>query len=193
MFKLVEFMQSFQANRYRYTEFFCEENIWWLARSLIDEGFDERQIKVLFFSNAGKSILLSNQRAAAPQQLVIWDYHVVLELSLEQQPWIFDFDSRLGFPEQRDVYLSETFPAQHELAGPFRSQVRIVPAGDFLRFFSSDRSHMQGRLAASAFPDYPIIQPEPGERSIDIADYWDMNKALEGCEIKSVASLSGQT
>ncbi len=181
-------MKRFQPSQYRYTEFFCEENIWWLARSLIDEGFDEQHIKVLFFSNSDRSILLLNQRAAAPGQLIMWDYHVVLELSTEQ-PWIFDFDSRLAFPEQREVYLNKTFPPQNKIPRQFCSQVRIIPARDYLQYFSSDRSHMQGKIAATSFPDYPVIQPGQGQRHIDIAEYWDMSQVLEGCQVKPVESL----
>ncbi len=181
-------MKEFQRDKYRYTEYFCEENIWWLARSLVDEGFDERLIKVLFFSNADKSILLSHQRAATSGQLIMWDYHVVLELTADQQKWIFDFDSRLHFPEPRDTYLCKTFPPQRELVGKYRSQVRIIPASNYLQKFHSDRSHMRGRLPGSAYPDYPMISPGP-EQFIDITDYWDMQKNLDNCQVTSIESM----
>ena len=113
----------------------------------------------------------------------------MLELTADQQQWIFDFDSRLYFPEPRDHYLGKTFPPQRQLDREFRSQVRMVPASSYLLHFYSDRSHMRGRLAGSAFPDYPIIAPQPETQRIDVSDYWDMQKQLSDCRVTSVESL----
>ncbi|MEN8757265.1 MAG: hypothetical protein ABF303_02265, partial [Desulfobacterales bacterium] len=61
---------------------------------MIDEGFDPAGLRVLYLSNAWRSILLANQRAAAQGRLVIWDYHVVLQARLDHIEYIFDPDTR---------------------------------------------------------------------------------------------------
>ena len=49
-----------------YTAFFCEENIWRLARQLIDGGAKADALQVLLFSNPTENVLLLKQRAAPP-------------------------------------------------------------------------------------------------------------------------------
>lgn len=183
-------MKPFQREAARYTPFFCEENIWWLAKSLLADGVDADLLKVVVFSNPLASILLFNQRAAAEGGPIIWDYHVVLQARIEDSDWIFDPDSRLSFPEHRETYLLHTFPRQSTLPERYRAWARIIPADSYLKHFYSDRTHMIGQIPASEFPDYPIIQPAAGLDRIPLSEYWDMHKSLpDGSRITAVDSL----
>jgi hypothetical protein len=171
-------MQSLRRSAFRYTAYFCEENVWWLARSLTDAGIAAARMQVLLFSNATQSVLLLNQRAAQRGQPVAWDYHVVLRVDIGESPQVLDLDTRLDFPTTYLGYLRETFLPQSELPERYRTWVRCIPAASYLAHFHSDRSHMRGRLPAEAYPDYPVIQPVAGSLSIDLADYRDMRKPL---------------
>jgi hypothetical protein len=165
-------------NDFRYTALFCEENIWWLARDMVARGVPPGNLQVLLFSNPTQSILMLNQRAAPVGQAIAWDYHVVLKALMNDAQWVFDFDTRLAFPEGFADYLRQSFPEQSLLPVDYRAVARLVPASAYLSRFSSDRSHMRGRVPASAFPDYPIIQAEGGASPITLADYRDMQKEL---------------
>lgn len=183
-------MKPPERDSIRYTPLFCEENIWWLARSMVDQGVDSHDLKVLFLSNAWQSIVLAHQRAAEPGRLVIWDYHVVLQARLNGVDYIFDPDTRLGFPERLASYLQQSFPIQAELPERMRTWVRIVPAASYLGHFRSDRRHMLGRIPLSAYPDYAIILPSVGARCIDLGEYRDMHRALaDGSVVKPVDAL----
>lgn len=183
-------MKPLVRDAFRYTPFFCEENIWWLARGLVDDGMDPDLLSVLLFSNPGRSIVLLKQRAAHSGAPVVWDYHVVLQARLHDAYWVLDFDTRLLFPMQRDSYLEHTFPEQAELPPHLRTWVRSIPAAAYLRHFYSDRSHMLGKLPASAFPDYPIILPPPAVQAIALSDYWDMHKPLaDGSRVMAIEEL----
>ena len=171
-------MRLLQREHYPYTPLFCEENIWWLARCLLEEGMDAEQMQVLFFSNAGMQILLMNQRAAGPGQPIIWDYHVVLRASMNDSDWIMDFDTRLPFMTPLEAYLLGTFPLQNELPEQYRTWVRSIPAQSYLDHFFSDRSHMKGRIPESEFPEWDIIQPDDQKESIALSDYWNMETSL---------------
>ncbi|PWN47310.1 hypothetical protein IE53DRAFT_256086 [Violaceomyces palustris] len=102
-------------------------------------------------------------------------------------------------PMPLSFYLSATFrPAMVELAGipvELRSSFRIIPAGDFLDHFASDRSHMlvpspssssshPDRVWASPPPEWPcIVGPESQRRRIRnnlMEKYVDINLDV-GC------------
>lgn len=183
-------MFELRRSAFRYTAYFCEENVWWLARSLTEAGIAAAHMQVLLFSNATQSVLLLNQRAADPGQPVAWDYHVVLRVDIDPSPQILDLDTRLDFPTPYLGYLRRTFPAQSELPARYRTWVRVIPGEGYLTHFHSDRSHMRGRLPAEAYPDYPIIQPASGIAPIDLADYRDMHRALaDGSLVRPLALL----
>ena len=172
-------MANFQREAFRYTAFFCEENVWWLVQDLFSRGVDRQAARVLLFSNPQRSIVAMNQRAAEPGGALVWDYHVVLRASLGEQDWIFDFDSRLPFPTPASDSLNATFPAQDRLPGVYRTDVRVIPAAAYLARFCSDRSHMRGILPASDFPDYPIICPDAGVPAIALAEYRNLDVSLD--------------
>jgi hypothetical protein len=179
-------MKQGRRQDYIYTAGFCEENIWWLARSMVDEGYDINDIDVLYYCNSDKSILVFNQRARDRGQPMLWDYHVVLQLTVDDQVFIYDLDTRLDFPSHRPDYLRNTFPVQSLIPRHYRTWVRCIPAQEYVRHFCSDRSHMKGQVKDSCFPGYPPIQVEPGVEGIDVSDYWNMQLQLPGCSVEAV-------
>jgi hypothetical protein len=163
-----------------YTAFFCEENVWWLAQRLAGAGARAEDMDVIFLGNPYMSVLLLEQRAAAPGEPMIWDYHVILRLRDAQGCWIFDRDSRLPCPLPCDEYLAATFPPQARLRPDLRTWVRSIPAADYLARFHSDRGHMVGRIPSTAFPRHPPLGPPPGSPAVDLAQYWDFGRDLPG-------------
>ncbi|OBZ75373.1 Protein N-terminal glutamine amidohydrolase [Grifola frondosa] len=126
------------------------------------------EIFVVFISNSGQTVALWKQKAR--QDVVVWDYHVVLILSPGTRPpiqdpggpaplartqvaaecgaWVYDFDTVLPSPCGWLDYISGTFPYAFDVARAarldeaYRSLFRIVPAEVYLDHFASDRSHM---------------------------------------------------
>ncbi len=167
-----------------YTPLFCEENIWLLAERLLAEGERPERLRVLFFSNPDKQVVLLKQRRAGEQGYVVWDYHVVLQAG----GLIYDFDTVLPFPVDAVDYFLDTFPDQTVLAETYRTWVRWIPATTYLERFFSDRVHMRGVVAEAAFPPWPAITPRHG-RVIALSDYWDMWKKLDdGSEVMGVTA-----
>jgi hypothetical protein len=186
-------MQTIARANCRYTAFFCEENIWWLARELIDRGTPANSLEVLFFSNPTRSVLLLNQQGVEAGLPLIWDYHVVLRAIRPGLDRIFDLDTRLEFPSSTIDYLAASFPKQSGLPGIYRAWVRSAPASGFLQRFQSDRSHMTGRLDPSDFPDYPPIRASSPAEAICLPDYWDMTKSLpDGSRVQLLSTLLPQ-
>jgi hypothetical protein len=177
-------MQAFRREAFRYTAYFCEENIWWAARDLVDAGCDPARMQVLLFTNPAQSVMLLNQRAAPPGAPIAWDYHVVLQAEIEGVVQIVDLDSRLDVPVPLADYMHNTFPRQSTLPQRYRTWVRVIPALSYLQHLYSDRSHMRGLLPASEFPDYPIIRPPEGVQAIGLDAYRDLRRCLQdGSEV----------
>lgn len=177
---------------HRYTPYFCEENVWWLLAEMRDRGRTPGPLSVLLFSNANASIVVLQQRAAAPGAAMAWDYHVVLSAPADGGEVIYDFDTRLPFPCPQRRYLTATFPDQQRLPARWRSRVRKIPGDAYLERFCSDRSHMQRRLPAPAFPSYPTICACERDRAIQLAEYRDMEKTLDdGSVVLSIDALIG--
>jgi protein N-terminal glutamine amidohydrolase len=148
-------MNKFIKSNYLYTALFCEENIWHLTQSLIKQGIKSNDIKVVFITNKDKQIAVFNQYAAAENQAVIWDYHVILIVIIAHIPCIFDFDTRLPFVSSYVDYLNNSFADNIDLK--YSCLFRIIPAEVYLKHFYSDRSHMKGVISDNDFPKYPAI------------------------------------
>jgi hypothetical protein len=123
---------------FRYAPFYCEENVWHLAR---EPRFARRRREVVFISNESRSCAVWYQRAAAkPSWPILWDYHVVL---LCADPWeVWDLDTTLGLPSAAPDYLRRSF--RPGIGRDLEPRFRVVEADVFLREFASDRSHMRG-------------------------------------------------
>lgn len=170
-------MKEYAKSDFVYTSLFCEENIWHLARSLIESGLPANDIKVIFLSNPQKSIALFEQQKAEPNHAIIWDYHVILYAIIDNNPYAFDFDSRLNFPTPANEYFSKCFPVHIAFPDELKSMVRLIPSETYLEHFYSDRSHMLGKIEEDEFPNYPTITP--GDNNIiKLDEYWDMENQL---------------
>lgn len=167
-----------------YTPLFCEENIWQLAKRMLELGVAADSLSVLFFSNPDKQVVMFNQRRAGEQGYVVWDYHVVLQAG----DLIYDLDTLLPFPVSAADYFRASFPNQDSIAESYRAWVRVIPAQAFVDNFYSDRSHMQGMIADEEYPEWPAIMPTHGQ-AILLSEYWDMQRSLaDGSEVMSVSA-----
>ena len=151
----MHFMNEFIKSNYLYTALFCEENIWHLTRSLIEQGIESKDIKIVFITNKDKQIAVFNQCAAVENQAILWDYHVILMVKIEHKPCIFDFDTRLPFVSNYEDYLNNSFA--DNIDSKYSGVFRIIPAEVYLKHFHSDRSHMKGLISDDDFPKYPPI------------------------------------
>lgn len=180
-------MQTFSRNLQPYTAFFCEENVWQLARQLIDAGFDSADLQALWICNRSASVLMFNQRSAAPGAATVWDYHVVLRIA-GVTDLILDADTRLPYPCRTRDYLLQSFPPSNSVPPRFLARIRIVPATQFMRRFDSDRGHMLGRLPADAFPSWPPIRATG--KPITLRHYCNMDAPLDdGSRVMTVDAL----
>jgi hypothetical protein len=172
-------MKTFDPKAYPYAPRFCEENIWKLAKALIDQGLDVDRLQVLFLSNRKRQVALAWQKMAPAGRLLVWDYHVILLAAMQDELYIFDFETRLGFPCPAERYFRKTLPEALALIEDFRPSVRMIPASSYLERFCSDRSHMRGEVMPGAFPSWPCICPADGQRRILLEDYLEMGKGLD--------------
>ena len=176
-------MSDFDRNQFRYTAFFCEENIWWLAHDLVENYPQITNMQVLFLTNPDESIVLLNQKNTAPGQVTVWDYHVILYATIDHDSLIFDFDSKLEFPTPARTYTAYTFPQQASLPKRYQTWVRSVEAKAFLDQFHSDRSHMIDKIGSVSFPSEPPITPKSGNVAIDLSEYRNLAQAISGSQI----------
>lgn len=124
-----------------YQPFYCEENVWHLCQSA---PFDGGEVYVVVISNEQGACPLWNQRACqSPSRPIFWDYHVVAVETGGDEDRVWDLDSRLGCPAAFDIWWQGTFPSLEGFPAEFRPRFRVIDAEDYLRGFSSDRSHME--------------------------------------------------
>jgi len=169
-------MNKFKKTDYLYTPLFCEENIWHFIKMLIDKGIKEQVIKVVFLTNKNKQIAIFNQQAADQDQAVIWDYHVILMVNIDQSHYVFDFDTRLPFPDSIENYLKNSLP--DNINTEYMSHFRIIPANVYLRNFHSDRSHMKNTIPEHDFPNYPAILSNK-KNKMHLTDLLDAEKNID--------------
>jgi protein N-terminal glutamine amidohydrolase len=148
---------------HKYTAFYCEENIWHLAKARMNGS-------ALFISNRERAVACFMQKRAGNAFVpMIWDYHVVWLEGTGTSATIWDFDSTLPLGTEARAYFEATFrPVQSVHAPTFRR----IPRDEFVATFRSDRRHMRradGSLAAPE-PPWPCI----GEGS-NLDDFISMN------------------
>lgn len=180
---------NFNKAHYPYTPLFCEENIWQLLNSLTNEKQSLSEMWVLFITNAKRKVPLFNQQAAPVNRAVIWDYHVILLRAINQQPLIFDYDTRLPFATPLKQYLQNSFINPAELPEELTPYIRKIPARTYLQKFHSDRSHMQNIITPSQFPGWPIINAEL-KNPIKLLNCLDPEQAIEGSQVLKLSSLT---
>lgn len=158
--------------RYEYTPCYCEgsivlrshivgtnrlcliysyliENIWKWLDTQLSENQDGLYYAV-FISNPSANVFFWNHSG---KEYVIWDYHVIglFKRSKTDSMWkVMDFDGKSFMKPVTDdpcegmvelnQYLSQCFtdiPREH-----FVPRFRVVSAKNYIKYFSSDRSHM---------------------------------------------------
>ncbi|WP_185974292.1 protein N-terminal glutamine amidohydrolase [Litoribacter populi] len=129
-----------ERSTFSYTANYCEENIWHLCLHPSMEGLLKH---VLIISNEEKKCPLYAQQSAHGNDPVWWDYHVVLLADKDGDQLIFDFDTTLTFPVSLQDYLKHTFPNSVNWLTEDLPLFKSIPAADYIRSFSSDRSHMK--------------------------------------------------
>lgn len=124
-----------------------------------------------------------SQRAGRGRPIV-WDYHVILLVTDPLEIW--DVDTTLGLPVPARHYLEQSFSVG--LPEMYWPLFRLVTADDYIRVFSSDRSHMlkpEGKYKKPP-PPWPAI----GERGAppNLMEFVDMTRPFLG-EVVSLKEL----
>ncbi|XP_026812465.1 protein N-terminal glutamine amidohydrolase isoform X1 [Rhopalosiphum maidis] len=152
-----------QKSECMYTACYCEENIWQLAKQILELNKDTPDMKcyVIFISNYTKCVHLWNQNCSHTEGLVFWDYHVFLIVQHLDKTLVFDMDTRLPFPVPFAQYAKEAI--REEFKESYSKRYFKVVDGDvYVSQFSSDRNHMieDGRWMSPPPPYPPILNKE---------------------------------
>ncbi|BFZ62164.1 Protein N-terminal glutamine amidohydrolase [Saitoella coloradoensis] len=114
-----------------YTPFYCEENIYNLARTIAEKNPAAiNSTYAVFLSNPQQTVpvwfmRLNKDRPGYP---VIWDYHVFLVHKTTLGSYVYDFDTTLPFPVAFAAHYEATFAPEVELPKRFHRLFRIIPA-----------------------------------------------------------------
>ncbi|KAG8961653.1 Protein N-terminal glutamine amidohydrolase [Tulasnella sp. 419] len=176
-----------------YTACYCEENVYLLGEALCRMFLTSQtnseptpvstssstsgcKIYAVIISNPTKSIAVFEQLRSSGgsdwDYLVVWDYHVILCLQLNAEIWVYDADSRLGSPCKWDRYTENTFRSGqlNNMVDQYRCIFRVVPMGEYLANFASDRSHMASRWWSRTTPGSERLLPRTANEPIPSID-----------------------
>lgn len=145
-----------EIKNFKYSANFCEENIWHLCQNPELKGFSK---SVLIVSNPAKNCPFRFQKSVFGEEVVWWNYHVILLAVFNNLSLIYDFDSTLSIPLNAVEYLKKTFDEKDHLRAEHLPLFKSITAIDYVDSFFSDRSHMmdeQGNWLSSP-PDWQII------------------------------------
>ncbi|KAL6555397.1 hypothetical protein OROGR_006655 [Orobanche gracilis] len=185
---------SSSSVRFSHTPYYCEENVYFLCKKLVDDGIaksDGSDLYVVFISNEKKQasklwenseIPLWHQKAShRADGVILWDYHVISvqkrkESNLPHLVW--DLDSSLPFPSPLPTYVAETIRPSFKLFSEFQRVFRIVHVPIFLRSFASDRRHMKDSVGnwLNPPPSYEAIVAEDGTTH-NLNEYMEMSSS----------------
>jgi hypothetical protein len=155
----------------RYTPYYCEENIWWLAQELGGE--------VVMLANPwGVSQLFQQRAAERPGEPVRWDYHVILSRTIGAMTEVWDLDCLLGAPLPAVEWLAASLPGVEQWSRAHRPWFRVIPASTYLAEFCSDRSHMLDCTGGyqQAPPPWPCI----GQGALTLMSWVDLTRPTPG-------------
>lgn len=174
---------------WRYTQYFCEENIWQL---LADARFADREAYAVFITNRDQQVAMWAQRAALALGMpVVWDYHVVAAVRGTSGFEVWDLDCTEGCPLPFVRWRERSFDAARQLPPKLRPLFRVVRADDFRRRFSSDRAHMRGDDGAFVEPP-PYWEPiGASEEPPNLHRFLDLDTPFVG-EVLDLAGLSSR-
>ena len=175
------------GERFLYTPFYCEENVWQLCQHPQLARLEKR---VVFISNQSRSCPFWSQRASADATTpVTWDYHVILICKTGNDgSWeVWDLDTTLGMPVEVEHYIDQTFRHVGMFETPYHPLFKVLDAEAYVRTLSSDRSHMldaDGRWLEPP-PDWPEIKQAA---TTNLMNFIDMNEVASG-EIMNAIQL----
>ena len=169
---------------FRYTPFYCEENIWHLAQ---EECFRGREAFVSIIS--GKGIyrrLWFQSQAEDHESPIYWDYHVVL-LVYDGGWRAWDLDTTLGLPVPAHIYFQKTFLNSGINLENCDVILRLIDSGNYVRSFSSDHSHMRSPTGdwLAPPPEWPRILQ--GGKS-NLLEWLDVDRDHPG-QVKTLAEF----
>jgi hypothetical protein len=178
--KLATKWSSLDVDALPYAAFFCEENVWQIARSaLVPVPVSSRH--VVFISNAQRAVAMWSQRAAVVDP-VLWDYHVVLLAD--------------GVVVDVDCTAGKVLPVRDWVVASFREGIpdqakprfRVVDAAVFAALFSSDRSHMQG----AGKPEPPWPAPWQPALGMNLMRFVDLDDDVAGfvCDLSGLLAFA---
>ena len=129
-----------QRENYAYHSRYCEENIWWLCQQ---PDLIHSNVLVIAAAEAECFPILCQREANAPDEPLLWDYHVVLLWHTSHQAYILDFDTTLPFCTPLERYFEQSFLAEELLYPEYVPWFRLIKAQAYLQHFKSDRRHMR--------------------------------------------------
>jgi protein N-terminal glutamine amidohydrolase len=148
--------RQMEIKEFKYSANFCEENIWYLCQNPALESFSKR---VLIVSNSKRNCPFRFQKSINNDEIVRWNYHVILFASKKGESLIYDFDSTLAVPLSGKKYLETTFHANGNWGESDEPYFKSINSKDYINTFFSDRSHMKDSVGnwLSEPPDWPAI------------------------------------
>lgn len=161
-------------DNYLYQSRYCEENIWHLCQRPEFSHSD-----VLVIASRGEFFpILCQREAAAPDEPVLWDYHVVLLWHEGQGTYyILDFDTTLPFCTPAEEYFQRSLIDATRLKPAFIPLLRVVSAQDYATSLRSDRRHMK---TASGWLAEPPAWPPISASDSNLAGFTDMKNHRYG-------------
>eukprot|EP01031_Cornospumella_fuschlensis_P029650 gene29650-35788_t len=166
-----------RCNGFPYQSHFCEENIYYLAKNLLENHQSELstlgiELYPIFISSRCKVTPIWRQKAGDP---VFWDYHVILyvaEANNKAEGIILDFDTNLSFNSPVLEYTLRSFRPDMDIKAEYRQYLRVLTASEYLECFASDRSHM--RESNMPFPPWPAIRGSKAPTAMNLMKFVDM-------------------
>jgi len=178
----IQIMNLPQREHYAYHSRYCEENIWLLCQQ---PEFAASDVIVIAATQAECFPILCQRAADAPDQPLLWYYHVVLLWSNSEQTYLIDFDTTLPFCTPVTDYFQSSFLDEETLYPEFIPLFRVMPAQDYVRILRSDRSHMRTKNGWQAPPPHwPVISANES----NLHQFTDMNDREYG-QIFTAAEL----
>ncbi|KAH8611736.1 putative N terminal glutamine amidase [Trypanosoma vivax] len=169
-----------------YASYYCEENAYKLIEILSkDHLLLEESVFAVFISNKLKATPLWMQRLCVGDDPVLWDYHVIVLVigavggdsdRSKRRALVFDSDTVLPYPCDALEYVEKSLRPWKSLPSDYEPLLRVVPARDYIAYFSSDRSHMS--TATALPPSWPPINGYRAPNRMQLPLYWDMTANL---------------
>ncbi|XP_065317831.1 protein N-terminal glutamine amidohydrolase-like isoform X2 [Gordionus sp. m RMFG-2023] len=138
-----------------YTPYYCEENIWQLCKGIFTSTLcnkdNDISYYVVFITNNLKQVPIWTMTCAKNNDIVIWDYHVilvnlVLYYQSDNSSKVYDFDTTLEFGCNLEEYFQKALKNENNFPDKYKRKYRIIPGKVYLDHFASDRSHMKDGL-----------------------------------------------